>query len=301
MPTTLISAAALAAELANPHWAGRRLPLRSAAPRVAARGLPRRPHPGRGLRATSIGTCPVRVGTGTGRHPLPAAAGASRRRSAAGASMPATQVVAYDQANGAYAARLWWMLRWLGHIAACGTRRRIRGLGARPACRRSAEAEPARRRALRRRACIREMAASGAQIVAGAASGHWPVARSLLVDARGADRFAGENETLDPVAGHVPGALNHPFARQSRRRRPLPRCGAAARSAGSRRSPAAAPGDGRGHVRLRRHRLPQPAGAGGRRPTRRAPLRRLLERMDHRSGAPGRARPVTTRKRHAQF
>ncbi|MDE2349380.1 MAG: sulfurtransferase, partial [Gammaproteobacteria bacterium] len=54
------------------------------------------------------------VAPGTGRHPLPTPADFARTLGALGVDND-TQVVAYDAANGAFAARLWWMLRWLGH------------------------------------------------------------------------------------------------------------------------------------------------------------------------------------------
>src|SRR5271167_189555 len=57
------------------------------------------------------------VGPGTGRHPLPSRQEFAARLSALGVDND-SQVIAYDQANGAFAARLWWMVRWLGHSGA---------------------------------------------------------------------------------------------------------------------------------------------------------------------------------------
>jgi thiosulfate/3-mercaptopyruvate sulfurtransferase len=138
----------------------------------------------------------------TGRHPLPAPADFAAVLGRWGFTS-LSHVVAYDQGNGAYAARLWWMLRARGHA-------RVQvldgGLAAWLAAGGSTDTAVAAITPTR----------VEAQEFAGAMSTP-DVARRLaartitLFDARGADRFAGQNETIDPVAGHVPGAINMPF------------------------------------------------------------------------------------------
>lgn len=146
----------------------------------------------------------------TGRHPLPlpAALAESFGRWGIGAH---TQVVAYDQGPGAYAARLWWLLRWMGHERAAVLDGGLvaweaqglpleRGAPAPAApCRFHGQPDP-------------HMLARTEEIEQAVASGRLERREILLIDARGADRFAGENETLDPLAGHIPGAVNLPFA-----------------------------------------------------------------------------------------
>jgi len=153
------------------------------------------------------------AGPHTGRHPLPSleqlAATLGRWGIGRAASGARTQVIAYDQANGVYAARLWWLLRWAGH-------REVAVLnGGFAAWQRAglplSTDQPARP--------AREFVATpvdGALVTAAelerlVAEGVLAGEQAALVDARGADRFAGQNETLDPVAGHIPGARNHPF------------------------------------------------------------------------------------------
>jgi thiosulfate/3-mercaptopyruvate sulfurtransferase len=139
----------------------------------------------------------------TGRHPLPPLEEFVRRLGAWGID-ERSQVIAYDDAGGAIAARLWWMLRWVGHEAAAVLNGGLKawlaaGLPLETDERRAAPATfVARPRA--------EQAVTLDELVPALAD------RSVvLVDARSADRFAGQNETLDPVAGHIPGARNHPF------------------------------------------------------------------------------------------
>jgi thiosulfate/3-mercaptopyruvate sulfurtransferase len=139
--------------------------------------------------------------TGTnGRHPLPTAAQMRERFGALGIA-PGKQVIVYDADNAMYAARLWWMLRFMGHEAVAvldgGFERWRREVGA------VASGEER----------------GGTAAFSGQPRDDWrldvdTIASSLgdpsrvLVDARAEERFRGENETIDKVGGHIPGAKN---------------------------------------------------------------------------------------------
>jgi len=142
--------------------------------------------------------------TGTnGRHPLPDPAALAARFGQLGIAS-GVQVVAYDQDNGMFASRLWWLLRWLGHDAVAvldGGLAKWRAEG-RPVVggetRRDARAFTAAPR--------NDMRVDAATVAQRAGSREW-----RLVDARAPERFRGEVEPLDRVPGHIPGAVNHFF------------------------------------------------------------------------------------------
>lgn len=141
--------------------------------------------------------------TGAGRHPWPDAADFTARLGAWGIT-PQTQVVAYDDGDGAHAARAWFLLRALGHEKVAvldGGWKRWTTLGL-PVDSKVPAPAHARYRGEFDAARLLDVEAVQARLAAG----------GLLVDARAADRFRGENETIDRVAGHVPGAINRPYA-----------------------------------------------------------------------------------------
>lgn len=139
-----------------------------------------------------------------GRHPLPTREVFAQSMAALGLS-PQMQVVVYDNAGGMYAARLWWMLRWIGHSAVAVL---DGGVAAWTASGRALTTDvPAAQPVAS--VALREPLVSTVDYEAVRAN--LDTGRLLLVDARGADRFRGENETMDPVGGHIPGAVNRPF------------------------------------------------------------------------------------------
>jgi thiosulfate/3-mercaptopyruvate sulfurtransferase len=138
-----------------------------------------------------------------GRHPLPHPLTLAPRLGALGIDNT-RQVVAYDASGGPYAARLWWMLRWIGHPHAAvldGGWDAWVGAGL-PADAQTPSFLPTAY-TLRPRP---ELAVDAAFVAA-----HLGDSEVGVVDARSPDRFRGENETLDPVAGHIPGATNRFF------------------------------------------------------------------------------------------
>lgn len=138
----------------------------------------------------------------TGRHPLPTKQRVTEVFSRFGIDINA-QVVAYDDLSGQLAAgRLWWMLKWAGHEAVAvldGGMKRWAALGL--PTRAGAEARPARHFTPR----FDDAQLASAQEILGNPG-------LLVLDSRAADRYRGENEIIDPVAGHIPGALSVPFA-----------------------------------------------------------------------------------------
>jgi thiosulfate/3-mercaptopyruvate sulfurtransferase len=140
-----------------------------------------------------------------GRHPLPDVAALSGSLSRAGIDA-SKQVVAYDQNNGMWASRLWWLLHWLGHDAAAvldgGIDKWI--AEGRPITADRPSVQSARFVAMTPRPVI-----SSADILRGL-SNHSSNPLTII-DARAPERFRGDIEPLDPVAGHIPGAINRPY------------------------------------------------------------------------------------------
>ncbi len=139
-----------------------------------------------------------------GRHPLPAPDVFMATLDKIGVG-PAQRVVAYDDMGGAFAARLWWMMRWLGQDRAAvldGGWQRWTAEG-RPVN----AAVPPRPQV----ASLQARVDAGGTVDTAFVLAHLQDPTLCLIDARAADRFRGENETLDPVGGHIPGARNRFF------------------------------------------------------------------------------------------
>ncbi|MEO8134033.1 MAG: sulfurtransferase [Betaproteobacteria bacterium] len=137
-----------------------------------------------------------------GRHPLPAIGDFAATLSAIGVDAT-KQVIAYDQAPNTYSGRLWWMLRWAGHrnvaVLDGGLDAWIRA--GFPVTTTVPQPVPARFEATES-----ELPVSVQTVIRNIED-----LEMTVIDARGADRFRGQNETIDPVAGHIPGARNRPY------------------------------------------------------------------------------------------
>ncbi|CAA9383830.1 MAG: Thiosulfate sulfurtransferase, rhodanese [uncultured Ramlibacter sp.] len=140
-----------------------------------------------------------------GRHPLPSREKFAMWLCSVGFHND-MQAVVYDRQNANYCGRLWWMLKWAGHDAVAvldGGLQAWQAAGGEVTGREEPShfqsnftlGEPLRR------------LVTTDQVASALGSG-----RQVVVDARAAPRFRGEVEPLDPVAGHIPGALNRPFA-----------------------------------------------------------------------------------------
>ena len=137
-----------------------------------------------------------------GRHPLPDPHALARKLGAAGVSAT-TQVVAYDDAGGMIAGRLWWLLRWIGHERVAlldgGFNQWVKeGRELSREVPHSAHADLD--------VNLHDWEVTTEDVVA-----NLDRQAFCVVDARGPDRFRGENETIDPVGGHIPGARNRFF------------------------------------------------------------------------------------------
>ena len=139
-----------------------------------------------------------------GRHPLP-------RREIVAAWLgrmgvdQATQVVVYDRNGCHYCGRLWWMLKWLGHDAVAVLDGGLQAWQAAGGATETGTAKQPTPKTFELREPLRQLVSTDT------------VAQSLgqatqtVIDARAAARYRGDVEPLDPVAGHIPGALNRPF------------------------------------------------------------------------------------------
>jgi thiosulfate/3-mercaptopyruvate sulfurtransferase len=139
-----------------------------------------------------------------GRHPLPQRESFAAWLKIIGMNHN-TQVVVYDRNGMNYCGRLWWMLKWCGHEAVAvldGGLQAWVAVGGALASGEEAARAPGN-------FVLREPLVK--LVNTATVSAHLNNGKQTLIDARGAPRYRGEVEPLDPVAGHIPGALNRPF------------------------------------------------------------------------------------------
>jgi thiosulfate/3-mercaptopyruvate sulfurtransferase len=118
----------------------------------------------------------------------------------------ATQVVVYDRNGSSFCVRLWWMLKWLGHDAVAVLDGGLKAWQAAGGQTQSGPAPAATPRTFALREPLRQLVSTETV--------HQRMGRpeQTVVDARATPRYRGDVEPLDPVAGHIPGALNRPFS-----------------------------------------------------------------------------------------
>lgn len=208
--TTLIDAASLRSLIGEPHIVVLDCRFELAAPEAGRQAYLRQHIPtARYLDLNRDLSSPVTPTSG--RHPLPVPERLAALFGELGIGA-ATQVIAYDESNSSFAARAWWLLKWLGHdktavldggmrawIAAGGPFETGDARQSRPA------SESAGRERFRARHNPRSAIGTDELVRA------LKDPKVLLVDARAPERFTGTVEPIDAVAGHIPGAVNHPF------------------------------------------------------------------------------------------
>ena len=139
-----------------------------------------------------------------GRHPLPQREAVARWLGSLGVHN-GMQIVVYDRNKSQYCGRLWWMLKWLGHEAVAvldGGLQAWKDAGGATEVGPFTAPAPAQ---FEVKAPLRQLVLTDAVVA------HLGQPAQTVVDARAAARYRGEVEPLDPVAGHIPGALNRPF------------------------------------------------------------------------------------------
>ena len=146
---------------------------------------------------------PAKDGSFRGRHPLPSPKAFIETLRHWGIH-PHSQVIVYDGHGGMFASRVWWMLRWVGHTDVALLD------GGLPAWQAAGGAVTT---ALTTKApgSITLQASLMRTVSAADILSNLDTKQAIVLDARANDRFRGENETIDPVAGHIPGARNRVF------------------------------------------------------------------------------------------
>ncbi len=206
MYTTLISAADLAGHIDNPAWVmvDCRHDLMNLSAGREAYAAGHLPHALFADIETELsGAKRGADGAFRGRHPLPVRADLVATLRSWGID-DETQVIAYDAHGGMFAARLWWMLRWVGHPAVAVL---DGGLAAWQAAGLALSTDAAAPKS----GSLTERAPLVTTVAAADVLDNLDGGKRVVLDARAADRFRGENETIDPVGGHIPGAKNRFF------------------------------------------------------------------------------------------
>lgn len=199
--TTLVDAATLATHLGDPDWVILDVRHQLADTAYGQRVYAESHIPGAVFLHCDDDLSGDKTG-GNGRHPLPDPEKLAQRFGEIGIGSQ-TQVVVYDDANGMIAGRLWWLLRWLGHdrVALLDG-----GLSSWQAVNGALTQELPQIRPASFVATICDRCVDADYVQSFLAT-----SRMHLIDARSPDRFRGENETIDPVGGHIPGAVNRFF------------------------------------------------------------------------------------------
>jgi thiosulfate/3-mercaptopyruvate sulfurtransferase len=205
MYTTIVSTQTLSENLSNPNWVivDTRFDLMNAQwgkQAYAAAHIP-------GAHFMDLNDdLASKPGSRGGRHPLPDLELFTKKLGAMGITA-GTQVVVYDQGSMMFVGRLWWMLReWLGHASVAvldggyaAWEKELRTVSS---------AEPAAQKGHFSPQIPKTFSVAAESVLAGLAqSAH------CLIDARAPERYRGEVEPIDAMAGHIPGALNRPFAK----------------------------------------------------------------------------------------